>query len=303
MPTTFFDLPRELRDKVYNFAWQNSGLFELCEDRICHAFGNYPSCKNSSIAVTTGIPGWLLTNKAFLFEGLFQFERFEYIDLSYQDLESDDIPPQTIMSRLISPATVRELRVSVEATITYHDRNGNYIGFFITQRHLSHLAGELDYVAALRNLRVLKIEILIYVDEWARYPQSRIVATLGPVLQPVLPLLDHFELSIRCRPHGKEAWVAIHRAIISDMGKLNTMIGNEWDKGTNQQIKASTINYTRDRYSTPTYIVNSDTFICDMSLTTFFHLPRELRDQIYTILLATTYAFQIHANMSMVLIA
>ncbi|KAH7077429.1 hypothetical protein FB567DRAFT_596597 [Paraphoma chrysanthemicola] len=40
-----------------------------------------------------------------------------------------------------------------------------------------------------------------------------------------------------------------------------------------------------------------------MSPTTFFHLPRESRDQIYTLLVATTHQFQIYADTIITLIA
>jgi len=84
---TFFNLPPELRYMVYHYVWQAYPINRLQDDFESEGgpitvFCKYPSdgsVKKPSAGV--GLPSWLLTNQAFLSEGLDQLSRGGHLEI------------------------------------------------------------------------------------------------------------------------------------------------------------------------------------------------------------------------------
>ncbi|KAH7077428.1 hypothetical protein FB567DRAFT_596596 [Paraphoma chrysanthemicola] len=225
MPTSFFDLPRELRDRVYDFVWEDSALFELHQDRVCSSFATYPS--GFGLPIPTAKPKWLLTNKAFLLEGLSQFRRGGYIELAYQDLTPIDLPFPRRQPLLLLPSNVRDLRVFIES---YSEQSGNNFVCYLAPLHLRNLDRQLRSANAHNTLRKLKVEITIHVSQAGFYPQSKILAGLTFVLVRVLPILDQFEFSIRYKTKSWMSRCLVHTALCFEVDDLDTVIEREWSK-------------------------------------------------------------------------
>lgn len=83
----FFDLPRELRDMVYHRLWQHSPYLDIDFDPYRLVFGPHDDYQDFRVlydpsatylwpakwgSARSGLPLWLLTNKAFLNEGVAQ---------------------------------------------------------------------------------------------------------------------------------------------------------------------------------------------------------------------------------------
>lgn len=73
MPTTFLDLPRELRDQIYNALWTLTPKISLLDNP---SMGRVVACYKSILTPETALPTWLLTNKQILHEATQQMIRY-----------------------------------------------------------------------------------------------------------------------------------------------------------------------------------------------------------------------------------
>lgn len=76
-PTSFFDLPRELRDIVYDELWKETPRLQVARGRINRGtfeihYGILPA---SGVILRFGLPRWLLCDTKFLEEGMCQLIR------------------------------------------------------------------------------------------------------------------------------------------------------------------------------------------------------------------------------------
>ena len=65
MPPSFLDLPREIRDNVYDALWTATPKIALLDHP---SMGRIVACYKSQIYPETALPTWLLTNKQILSE-------------------------------------------------------------------------------------------------------------------------------------------------------------------------------------------------------------------------------------------
>jgi hypothetical protein len=77
MPTTFFDLPHELPDLVYDHLWRYETPSICIRQRNASGYAVYASPPSVIYPIGTkrGLPIWLLTSNAMLHEGTEQFQR------------------------------------------------------------------------------------------------------------------------------------------------------------------------------------------------------------------------------------
>ena len=72
MPTSILDLPRELRDQIYDSLWTTTPKICLLDKP---SMGRILACYKSLLTPETALPLWLLTNKQILSEGTSQMIR------------------------------------------------------------------------------------------------------------------------------------------------------------------------------------------------------------------------------------
>ncbi|KAF2831855.1 hypothetical protein CC86DRAFT_400638 [Ophiobolus disseminans] len=102
MPTTFFDLFRELRDEIYHHAWTNTRaiLFRNGPNLSMGAwYDGDPCIIVKTKAYTFKVPDWLRTSKIMLREGIEAFHRKGLITM-YPSLDTHTYDLQTRLSPL-----------------------------------------------------------------------------------------------------------------------------------------------------------------------------------------------------------
>ncbi|KAF9692387.1 hypothetical protein EKO04_009413 [Ascochyta lentis] len=72
MPTSFLELPRELRDQIYDSLWTFTPKISLLDHP---SMGRIVACYKSLLTPETTLPTWLLTNKQVLTEATAQMVR------------------------------------------------------------------------------------------------------------------------------------------------------------------------------------------------------------------------------------
>lgn len=72
MPISFLDLPRELRDNIYDALWTQTPKITLLDHP---SMGRVVACYKSLLTPETALPTWLLTNKQILAEATSQMAR------------------------------------------------------------------------------------------------------------------------------------------------------------------------------------------------------------------------------------
>lgn len=72
MPASFLDLPRELRDQIYDTLWCSTPKISLLDHP---SMGRVVACYKSLLTPETALPPWLLTNKQILSEATEQMVR------------------------------------------------------------------------------------------------------------------------------------------------------------------------------------------------------------------------------------
>jgi hypothetical protein len=89
MPTTFFDLPRELRDNIYDHVWTSLRKIRLPYSApiLAEGYYNYSPPENADMSGFCSLPRGVASNKIMLKEALEAFHRKGVIVIRFQQLD------------------------------------------------------------------------------------------------------------------------------------------------------------------------------------------------------------------------
>ncbi|KAJ4987194.1 hypothetical protein SVAN01_07346 [Stagonosporopsis vannaccii] len=105
MAPSFLDLPRELRDNIYDALWQHTPKITLLDHP---SMGRIVASYKSLLTPETALPSWLLVNKQVLSEGSAQMIRHGTWIARLRS-EYDD----SRVGRILSPALARRLTITL----------------------------------------------------------------------------------------------------------------------------------------------------------------------------------------------
>jgi hypothetical protein len=240
MPTSFFNLPRELRDHIYHFAWQEHTMIMFHPTSfILNAI--YPCASSHARRSTTVLPAWLLTNKATPQEGLEQFQRKGFLHHSswfpgptimVGEFEFDPqiLTPDgsatydsTAFMPLLSPLNVRELRLELS-----HMNNDPEEAQAGEPWHVHHemMRDDLEYTTSLMRdaaandvLRVLKVSFGF--ETYMTNNHTTDLHDLQSIIAPVASKLTHFELRVSFPTDMQLAWDSLERSLMVEVTILS----------------------------------------------------------------------------------
>lgn len=105
MPISFLDLPRELRDNVYDILWTQTPKITLLDHP---SMGRIVACYKSLLTPETALPTWLITNKQILSEATEQMTRHgTWIVRLRSEYDAQRV------GMVLSPALARRLTVTL----------------------------------------------------------------------------------------------------------------------------------------------------------------------------------------------
>jgi hypothetical protein len=150
--TGYSDLPQELRDMVCDELWSHTAQmrFHITSGNSAYYYVNYSPDKWPSErewADHLGLPLWLLTNKAFLSDGLKQLRA--HWDHSFTDTNLDDLPRGWCMlNPLINLSVATTLYVYAEARKREKEKNIYTDPFGYVKGAWSRLCAEFEVFGA-----------------------------------------------------------------------------------------------------------------------------------------------------------
>lgn len=105
MPPSFLDLPREIRDNVYDALWTATPKIALLDHP---SMGRIVACYKSHIYPETALPTWLLTNKQILSEATAQMVRHGTWIIRLRSEYNEDR-----VGSVLSPTLARRLTITL----------------------------------------------------------------------------------------------------------------------------------------------------------------------------------------------
>jgi hypothetical protein len=215
MPTSFFDLPRELRDQVYDLAWQdNNDIRFSAKAGGIEVEATYPRGMSLDPKSAQGLPLWLLTNKATLKEGLEQFQRegsLHHLSSALETQLGDSFYTykpagydSTAFSTLLSPLNVRELRLKLYTICNVRPtpQAGQPFSLChgISPENLEYATRLMQDATTSDALRVLKVSLSLSMH--GLNDHSIGLEGMNLIVAPVISKLKHFEMEVSIGAFG-----------------------------------------------------------------------------------------------------
>jgi hypothetical protein len=191
MVTTFFDLPRELRDEVYSYLVSGIAPFRFSSDDNVTLLAKGPL-----EAPTSAYPSWLLLNKAIHREGIEYLQQIGTVELVIKEKTwyADDFYDARIFAPF-RPLQIRELHIdllSQEGTwkLAVLDPKLRRHPYQVRVSAVDYMTHVVNDIAGLGKLEVLRLTT------------TSMPAVLSPqnihrAISRVLPQLRRFEYEIK----------------------------------------------------------------------------------------------------------
>jgi len=189
MPTGFFGLPRELRDRIYNYLWHASDLPPGRKKRHWPVemtlvyTGDIVAPHFHSVSPRLLAMHWLTTNKAMLREGQEQFYRRGYVHVHFTRHADQNTFNIQETPRFLSPCVARDLFLTLWAEIDYaEDESG--------KQFVSIEAGVLKQVKSMitGNEHLRKLHIRVNIEGLAKENEHDLL--LKELLSPIAAVSD-----------------------------------------------------------------------------------------------------------------
>jgi hypothetical protein len=203
IPTSFFDLPRELRDQIYDFAWQANTTRLVHVKRCIISEAIYPLAKSLDHQSVRGLPLWLLTCKATLEEGLEQLALGGSIEIAPVATKYDI----ATLSPLLKPTSYREIIIELPSNpeVPTGKSTPAVIGYSYPKTWIwCH-----DLLVETSKLKHLRLQTTTRASDGGL--DHRVdLAPLGKAVEPVAQQLSRLELVMKIK--------------LSDRGPMRTMV-------------------------------------------------------------------------------
>jgi hypothetical protein len=215
MTTSFLDLPRELRDQIYDSLWTSTPKVSLLDNP---SMGRIVACYKSLLTPETALPTWLLTNKQVLDEGTEQMIRHGTWIVRLRS-EYDE----RRVGRTLSPVMARRLCITLTHPLEGPRLRWPHVVQEATLRpskeNIECLARVMDQVSTTGNARDVRLVLELVREE----PQARIDLSVLEVASCLKPGLQKLEVVVM----REQVYRMYSPGFVESIGAEVKRVGNE----------------------------------------------------------------------------
>ncbi|KAJ8115944.1 hypothetical protein OPT61_g2529 [Boeremia exigua] len=240
MPPSFLDLPRELRDQIYDALWLSTPKITLLDHP---SMGRIVACYKSQPTPETALPTWLLTNKQILSEATAQMTRHGTWIIR---LRSEYDAQRT--GRVLSPDLARRLTVTLTHPLEGPRPRWPHVVqeavLSPSKENIKCLARVLEQVSRSNNARDVRLVLeLVREEPHVRVDLSSMEA--ASCLRPELQKLEVVVMREQVYRAYSEGFVETVAAEVKRVG--NKVMGSDEDPSVCGFFHGSGFVYTFDK--------------------------------------------------------
>lgn len=240
MPTSFLELPQELRDQIYDALWTATPKISLVNNP---SMGRIVACYKSIITPETALPTWLLTNKQVLHEATQQMIRYGTWIIRVRS-EYDE----RRVGSVLSPTLARRLIVTLTQPLEGPRPRWPHVVqepiLRPSKENIECLSRAIAQVSSTNNARDIRLVLEMVREE----PDARIDLSALEVASCMKPGLQKLEFVIM-REQIYRAWsegfVEAMGAEIKRVG--NKVMGSDEDPSVSDYFQDRGVQYTFEK--------------------------------------------------------
>lgn len=240
MPASFLDLPRELRDQIYDSLWCSTPKISLLDHP---SMGRIVACYKSLLTPETALPTWLLTNKQVLLEATEQMIRHgSWIVRLRSEYDEQRI------GGVLSPVLARRLTVTLTHPLEMPRPRWPHVVQEATLRPSKENAGclarAMSQISSTNNVRDVRLVLELVREE----PNAQIDLSPLEVASCLEPGLEKLEVVVMREQIYRQYSAGFVEAVGAEVKRVgNTVMRNDEDPSVGGVFQNRGIVYTFEK--------------------------------------------------------